>query len=160
MIMEIKRLTPEAYRLHDYLVSMAVGKDKAIKARDLCERLNIPDTRILRKLRAEVNSAISELHKKILTGNNGYYVAGADNHEEAYDQYKEAAYRKIRTGVSLIQEGRRLLEAIQSDGQIRLDLTGYLKPIIESYVSTKTPQERVDDILDDLNDISDNLFKK
>lgn len=131
--MLIKFLTPDAYRLHDYLVENAVGKDKAVKAKDLCARLNIADTRTLRLLRAEVNSATSELNKKILTGNSGYYIAGADNPSDAYAQYREAAWRKIKTGVSMIKEGQRLLKQIGMDTQTRLDLTGNLEDI-EIYV--------------------------
>lgn len=132
--MEIKKLTPEAYRLHDYLKEHAVGKDNAIKATELCFRLGYTHTRTLRSLRAEVNSGISELNKKILTGNSGYYVAGAETPQEAYKQYRESAWRKIKTGVSMIQEGQRLLKMIGEDTQTRLDITGGLKDI-EIYVN-------------------------
>ena len=148
--MEIKKLTPEAYRLHDYIKEHAVGKDNAIKASELCLRLGYTSTRTLRSLRAEVNSGISELNKKILTGNNGYYVAGAETPEEAYKQYRESAWRKIKTGVSMIEEGERLLKMIGEDSQTRLDITGNLKDI-EIYVKKKKDEIKgVGSILDDL----------
>ncbi len=132
--MEIKKLTPDAYRLHDFLKEHAIGKNNAIKANDLCLKLGLTSTRELRKLRAEVNSGISELNKKILTSNNGYFVAGATTPEEAYKQYKDSAWRKIKMGVSMIQEGQRLLKMIGEDTQTRLDITGGLKDI-EIYVN-------------------------
>jgi hypothetical protein len=134
MKMEIKKLTPDAYRLHDFLKEHAIGKNNAIKANDLCLKLGLTSTRELRKLRAEVNSGISELNKKILTSNNGYFVAGATTPEEAYKQYKDSAWRKIKMGVSMIQEGQRLLKMIGEDTQTRLDITGGLKDI-EIYVN-------------------------
>lgn len=151
--MEIKKLSPEAYKLHDFLKENAVGKDKAIKAAELCWRLGYTNTRTLRSLRAEVNSGISELNKKILTGNDGYYIAASDQPEEAYAQYREAAWRKIKTGVSMIQEGQRLLKMIGQDTQTRLDITGGLKDI-EIYVKkepviTKTFSE----VFEELNDL-------
>lgn len=156
--MEIKKLTPEAYKLHDFLKENALGKDNAIKAQELCWRLGLNDTRTLRRLRAEVNSGISELNKKILTGNNGYYIAAADTSTEAYDQYKESAWRKIKTGVAMIQEGQRLLKMIGQDTQTRLDITGNLKDI-EIYV--KSDIKPIMSIMDDFDTLlADPLVKE
>jgi hypothetical protein len=152
--MELKKLSPDAYRLHDYLKVNALGKANAIKAIDLCLRAGISDTRTLRKLRAEVNSGISELNKKILTGNSGYYIASSETPEEAYKQYKESAWRKIKTGVAMIEEGERLLKMIGEDTQTRLDITGNLKDI-EIYVKPKTESiKTIGSIMDDLERIA------
>lgn len=156
--MEIKKLTPDAYRLHDFLKEHAIGKNNAIKATDLCLKLGFTSTRELRKLRAEVNSGISELNKKILTSNDGYFVAGATTPEEAYKQYKDSAWRKIKMGVSMIQEGKRLLKMIGEDTQTRLDITGGLKDI-EIYVNEAAKDVKkaaneikgIGSILDDLD---------
>ena len=151
--MEIKKLTPEAYRLHDYLKEHAVGKENAIKAKELCLRLGLTNTRTLRSLRAEVNSGISELNKKILTSNDGYFVAGAATPEEAYKQYKDSAWRKIKMGVSMIQEGQRLLKMIGEDTQTRLDITGGLKDI-EIYVKKAADDIKgIGSILDNLDEL-------
>ena len=154
--MEIKKLTPDAYRLHDFLKEYAIGKNNAIKAKDLCLRAGISDTRTLRKLRAEVNSGISELNKKILTGNSGYYIASAETPEEAYKQYRESAWRKIKTGVSMIQEGQRLLKMIGQDTQTRLDITGglkdieiYVKPIIDEIKGVGSILDELDELMAD-----------
>ena len=125
--MEIKRLSPMAYRLHDFVLQNCLGEANAMKAQELAFTMGLNSTRELRSLRAEVNSAISELHKRILTTNKGYFIAAADDATKAYDQYREAAWRKIKTGVSLIQEGKRLLAAINEDGQVPLEI-GKLTP--------------------------------
>ena len=122
--MEIKKLSPMAYRLHDFMLANCIGETNAMKAQELVFMLGLSGSRELRLLRAEVNSGISELHKRILTTNKGYFIASADNATKAYDQYREAAWRKIRSGVSLIQEGKRLLAAINEDGQVPIQVGG------------------------------------
>jgi ElaB/YqjD/DUF883 family membrane-anchored ribosome-binding protein len=136
--MEIKRLSPMAYRLHDFVLQNCLGEANAMKAQELAFTMGLSSTRELRALRAEVNSAISELHKRILTTNKGYFIAAADDATKAYDQYREAAWRKIKTGVSLIQEGKRLLAAINEDGQVPLEI-GKLTPK-EVWVDQLSPE--------------------
>jgi hypothetical protein len=136
--MEIKRLSPMAYRLHDFVLQNCLGEANAMKAQELAFTMGLNSTRELRSLRAEVNSAISELHKRILTTNKGYFIAAADDATKAYDQYREAAWRKIKTGVSLIQEGKRLLAAINEDGQVPLEI-GKLTPK-EVWVDQLSPE--------------------
>lgn len=123
------KLSKEAYKLHEFLMLMCVGEERAMKAKELISWLGFPNTRVLRKYRAEVNSAISDIQRKVLTSNEGYYIA--KNDYNAVEQYKEVAWRKIRAGVNMIQEGKRLLEHSGMDGQLRLKLTEYMKEVIE-----------------------------
>ena len=127
----MKRLTPEAYRMHEFLLEYCVGEDNAMHALELGAWIGLSSKsaqRQVRKLREEINSKVSEIQRKVLTSDKGYYVACA---EEAMNQYEEVAWRKIRSGVAQIIEGRNLLEHAKMDGQMRLKLTEYMKEFIE-----------------------------
>jgi hypothetical protein len=155
--MEIKKLSPLAYKLHDFLLQNCVGESRAMKAQELAFVLGLESgTRQLRLLRAEINSSISEIQRKVLTNNSGYFIAAAETPEKAYEQYRQSAWRKIKTGVSMIQEGKRLLESINMDGQVRIDLTGYLKPIVEIYnkIEQPKPRQTLSEIMDELDKIA------
>ena len=129
--MEVKKLSPEAYQLHRFMIERCNGEINAMSANDLCFWLGINNTRTLRKLRAEINGEHSEIQRKVLTSKNGYYIALAFDTEHARKQYEKVAWRKIKQGVKYIQEGKRLLEHAELDGQLRLQLTEYMKPIVE-----------------------------
>lgn len=129
--MEVKRLSPKAYEMHNFMIERCNGEINAMSANDLCLWLSLPNTRELRYLRAEINGSTSEIQRKVLTSKNGYYIAEATTSEEAKQQYKKVAWRKIKKGLHEMQEGLRLLEHANLDGQTRLQLTDYMKPIIE-----------------------------
>lgn len=131
--MEVKKLSPNAYRLHDLLKEMCLGEQNAFSADQIVQWLGLESTRELRKLRAEINSNTSELHKKCLTSSKGYFIASADNPHEAHKQYKKVAWRKIKAGLSMLNEGKQLLEQLGLDEQTRLNLTGSMKEIVEIY---------------------------
>ena len=155
--MEIKKLSPLAYKLHDFLLQNCVGESKAYKAKELVFILGLDGgTRQLRHLRAEINSSISEIQRKVLTNNSGYFIAAAETPEKAYEQYRQSAWRKIKTGVSMIQEGKRLLESINMDGQVRIDLTGHLKPIVEIYnkIERQNQPSTFSDLMDSLDKLT------
>lgn len=139
--MEVKRLSPQAYEMHQFMIERCNGEINAMSADTLCFWLGLTtksgasDTRTLRRLRAEINGENSEIQRKVLTSNNGYYIALAFDTEHARKQYEKVAWRKIKQGVKYIQEGKRLLEHAELDGQLRLQLTEYMKPIVE--IATK-----------------------
>lgn len=129
--MEVKRLSPQAYEMHNFMLERCVGEINAMSAADLCFWLSINDTRTLRYLRAEINAKDSPIQRKILTSKNGYYIALAVDSEDARNQYRKVGWRKIKQGVKYILEGKGLLEHADLDGQTRLQLTEYMKPIVE-----------------------------
>jgi len=131
--MDVIKLSPQAYRLHDFVLSNCIGEPNAMKADNLCFLLGIAN-RQLRLLRAEVNGSLAEFHKKILTSNKGYYVAAAQTPEQAYKQYRKVAWRKIHQGLKLLNEGKRLLQTINDDGSVRINISGHRKDIVEIYI--------------------------
>jgi len=127
-------LSPIAYQMHKFLLSVCVGENYAIKGEALAGYLGLKGsksgvTRTIRKIRAEINSNLSDIQRMVLTSSKGYYVASST--ANAQKQYKEVAWRKIKQGVSLIQEGKRLLEHSQLDGQTKLKLSEYMKEVVE-----------------------------
>jgi len=129
--MEVKRLSPQAYELHKFLLSRCEGKENSMLAKDVCFWMGLKDTRTLRKLREEINSNKSEIQRKVLTSNKGYYIATAFTSEEAKQQYIKVAWRKIHSGIAQIREGQQLLKQAGLDGQTKLNLGGYEKEIVE-----------------------------
>lgn len=132
--MDINKLSPQAYRLHDFVEKNCIGEKNAMSANALAFTLGLESTRTLRTLRAEVNGSLSEFHKKILTSNKGYYVAAAQTPEQAYKQYRKVAWRKIHQGLKLLNEGKRLLQTINDDGSVRINISGHRKEIVEIYI--------------------------
>jgi hypothetical protein len=125
----VKRLQPLAYALHDYLCENAVGEHNGILARDLVANIiGIDSTRQLRELRNECNSSKSELQRKILTSNKGYYIA---TKEDTIAQYKKARDRKYKMAISLLMEVSQYDKSMKLDGQLRLQLTRDMKDIVE-----------------------------
>ena len=77
----MKRLTPEAYRMHEFLLEYCVGEDNAMHALELGAWIGLSSKsaqRQVRKLREEINSNVSEIQRKVLTSDKGYYVACAE----------------------------------------------------------------------------------
>lgn len=128
---ETKRLSPKAYELHRFMLERCEGELDAMSANDLVMWLSLSSTRELRYLRAEINAKDSPIQRKVLTSKNGYYIALAVDSEDAKKQYRKVGWRKIKQGVKYILEGKGLLEHADLDGQIRFQLTEYMKPIVE-----------------------------
>lgn len=118
---EIRKLNPKVYVLHSVMKNH-VGRRNAIHAHTLANLLGV-DTRALRNLRAEHNSANSEFDNLILSDNSGYYFPEKkETREETLDQIKLAIQRKQRMGIALLVEANEMLKRANLDGQIKLDI--------------------------------------
>lgn len=126
---KVQTLMTNAYVLHNYLEQHTQGKETAIKAKELSKIFNWT-AREVRYFRQEANSKKSSFHKMILTCNKGYYIASGTK-EEIIDQYKNSAFRKIKSALASLNEGKRMLNQIQLDETTRLQLSEYMETFIK-----------------------------
>lgn len=156
--MEIKKLSPQAYQLHNFVENNCIGEENAMQADVLCFTLGLENTRQLRKLRAEVNGPLAEFHKRILTSSKGYYVATGKDPLDAHKQYRQVAWRKIRQGLKLLNEGKILLQSINEDQSIRFNIGGHQKEIVEIFIRTDKSQEEKKEADSEWNPMSTSII--
>lgn len=138
------------YRFHDLAEKLMIGEQNAMHAIDVGKCLGLCGTneyicRKMRALRERHNSNDFPFMKKILSSQNGYYMAETKSTlDETTKQYSVAAYRKIKASVKMLNEARILLKAAGDEGQLRLALTKFTKKINE--IGGKNAVENADDM--------------
>jgi hypothetical protein len=146
--MDTTKISEGAYKMYTFLMLNNRGEVNSIKAYDLGVNLGLTGntdkvTRQVRLWRSEINDRNSTIEVRVLSSNKGYYIpVTMDDPNLTIKQYKKTAYRKIKSGVAQILEGKALLNHAKLEGQILLPLVEMLKEVIEISVSKDLPNEQ------------------
>jgi hypothetical protein len=146
--MDTTKISEGALKMYTFLMMNNRGEVNSIKAYDLGVNLGLTGnidkvTRQVRKWRSEINDKNSNIEARVLSSNKGYYIpVTMDDPTQTIKQYKKTAYRKIKSGVAQILEGKALLNHANLEGQMLLPLVEMLKEVIEISVSKDIPNQQ------------------
>lgn len=117
MNIETKHHSPIVYKVYDELKNF-VGRDSAIRARDLAAKFNISE-RALREVIHTIRES-GELEKSIGSSANGYFICTEEDCEKAIN-------RLYRQAFSTLKVARALEKKVGMNGQMKLKLGEYFK---------------------------------
>lgn len=132
IILEREKMSPHAYFLYNYLCRYHVGKDNAIKQKDLIPRLNALSAKInftdrdVRAARSECNTYDGNL-KYICADNNGYYIAASDEEIDA------SSAIEVKKAIVLFKSYQTAQRRKAHHGQVKIVFSEYEKGLIEAF---------------------------
>jgi hypothetical protein len=132
IILEREKMSPQAYFLYNYLCRYHVGKDNAIKQKDLIPRLNALSAKInftdrdVRAARSECNTYDGNL-KYICADNDGYYIAASDEEIDA------SSAIEIKKAIVLFKSFQNAQRRKAHHGQVKIVFSDYEKGLVEAF---------------------------
>lgn len=121
---ETKKHDSIVYRYYDYLKANHYGKENGIK-RDVLAKIFNVTIAVQKEILREINEA-SDLPKLISTSGK-IYMCRTEHECEV------AAYNEFNSGLTRLKKGKKMLEKMSLNGQMKMKLGKYYKEAVECF---------------------------
>lgn len=142
-IIERTKMTPDSYKLYNFLCEHCIGQFNAIKQEELSPLLNL-DRRTIRKCIAELDTYPGNL-KIVCTGNAGVWIATSKN------DARKSADVDLKKGIAHLAKYQAKMRKLGLDGQYKIQFSTYEKPMIEAIVHDEPKVDNDPIIFEDEN---------
>ena len=121
---ETKKHDSIVYRYYDYLKANNYGKENGVK-RDVLAKIFNVTIAVQKEILREINEA-SDLPKLISTSGK-IYMCRTEHECEV------AAYNEFNSGLTRLKKGKKMLEKMSLNGQMKMKLCKYYKEAVECF---------------------------
>lgn len=112
------------YRYYDYLKANHYGKENGINRAELAKIFNV-SINAQKIILREINES-AELEKLVSTCGSIYMC-------RTQEECEKSVYNEIKSGITLLKKGKKMLQKMNKNGQMKMQFGKYYKEAVECF---------------------------